>query len=119
MTIGQRIKQYRTAAGLTQTDLAASIKVSKQTLYKYENDIITNIPSDKIELIAKTLGVTPADIMGWIDSTSGNNTDSGKIQLMTYYDSFNETGKNELLRYAKLMNKDESYKRGSSDSFPA
>nr|WP_242843822.1 MULTISPECIES: helix-turn-helix transcriptional regulator [Clostridia] len=37
-----------------QTELAEKIGVSKQTLYKYENNIVTNIPSYKIELIAKT-----------------------------------------------------------------
>ena len=49
MTVGQRLKQLREKAGLSQVDLAAKLNVSKQNLYKYENDIITNIPSDKIE----------------------------------------------------------------------
>ena len=37
-------------------------------MYKYENNIITNIPSDKIELIADYLSISPAYIMGWTDS---------------------------------------------------
>ena len=57
--------------GLSQVELADKIGVSKQTLYKYENDIITNIPSDKIEAIAKVTGATPAEIMGWEDPHSG------------------------------------------------
>ena len=64
-TVGDRIKALRTDAGVSQTELAERIKVSKQTLYKYENNIITNIPSDKIEAIASALGVSPSDIMGW------------------------------------------------------
>lgn len=32
---------------MSQVEFADKINVSKQTLYKYENDIITNIPSDK------------------------------------------------------------------------
>jgi hypothetical protein len=36
-------------------------------MYKYENDVITNIPSDKIELMAQALRTTPAYIMGWDD----------------------------------------------------
>lgn len=65
MTRGQRIRKARTDAGISQTELAAKIKVSKQTLYKYENDIITNIPSDKIAEIAEICDVTPNYLMGW------------------------------------------------------
>ena len=57
MTRGQRIKFRREQLNISQTDLAKRINVSKQTLYKYENDIITNIPSDKIEELAKVLDV--------------------------------------------------------------
>lgn len=68
MTKGERIKFLRDKMGLSQVSLADKINVSKQTLYKYENDIITNIPSDKVELIAEATGSTPAYIMGWEDS---------------------------------------------------
>ena len=67
MTIGKRIKKTREKCGISQTDLAKMIGVSKQTLYKYENDIITNIPSNKIELLAKKLEVTESYLMGWED----------------------------------------------------
>ena len=68
MTKGERIRIQRERTGLTSSELAAKIDVSKQNMYKYENDIITNIPSDKIELIAKYLNVSPAYIMGWEDN---------------------------------------------------
>lgn len=67
MTKGERIKLKREQRGISQNELALKINVSKQNMYKYENDIITNIPSDKIELIAKALNVSPAYIMGWED----------------------------------------------------
>lgn len=62
MSKGERIKYLREQAGLSQVALAEKIDVSKQTLYKYENNIITNIPSDKIEAIAKATGSSPAYI---------------------------------------------------------
>lgn len=65
MTKGERIKQKREQLGISQTELAKRIDTSKQNLYKYENDIITNIPSDKIEALAKELNTSPAYIMGW------------------------------------------------------
>ena len=67
MTIGERIKKRRTALGISQVALADKVGISKQSLYKYENGIITNIPSDKIEEIASVLNTTPAYIMGWDD----------------------------------------------------
>ena len=63
------IRREREKAGISQTDFAKMIKVTKQTLYKYEQGIITNIPSDKIEEIANALGVSPSYIMGWEETT--------------------------------------------------
>lgn len=65
MTIGDRIRKQRESVGISQTELAEKVNVSKQTLYKYENNIITNIPSDKIEGIARVIGVSPGYLMGW------------------------------------------------------
>lgn len=65
MTVGERIKQIRDKMNISQVDFADKIGVSKQTLYKYENNIITNIPSDKIEASAKLGNVSPSFLMGW------------------------------------------------------
>ena len=84
MTVGQRLKQLREKAGLSQVDLAANLNVSKQNLYKYENDIITNIPSDKIEEAASILNVSPSYIMGWTkfdDRCSGKEADDNDERL--------------------------------------
>lgn len=64
-TIGERIKLAREKIGMSQVDMADKIGVSKQNLYKYERGLVTNIPSDKIELIGKLTGVSPAYLMGW------------------------------------------------------
>ena len=64
-TIGERIKLQRLEKGLSQVELSKKIGVSKQTLYKYENNIITNIPSDNIEKICSALNLSPAYLMGW------------------------------------------------------
>ena len=65
MLIGSRIKNRRKQLGKTQEDVAKIVGVTKQTIQKYENNIITNIPSDKIELMAYALNWSEADIMGW------------------------------------------------------
>jgi len=70
MTIGERIKRLRLYKCLTQEDLAVAAATTKQTIYKYENNIVTNIPSDKIEAIADCLGVSAPYLMGWEDSAA-------------------------------------------------
>ncbi|MBP5431597.1 helix-turn-helix domain-containing protein [Ruminococcus sp.] len=67
MSVGERIKTLREENNITQTELAEALKTTKQNIYKYENNIITNIPSDKIEAIASFFNVSPAYIMGWED----------------------------------------------------
>ena len=60
MDIGQRIKRIRLEKHLTQDELAFRIDTTKQTIYKYENGIVTNIPASKIEAIANVLNTTPS-----------------------------------------------------------
>jgi len=65
MTVGDRIRKVRLEQDVTQQELADYIGVSKQAVYKYENNIVTNIPTDKIDAIARRLRVSPAYLMGW------------------------------------------------------
>ena len=69
MTIGERIREARTAKGLTQEQLAEQVHVTKQAVYKYETGIVTNIPLDKLESIAACLGVAP----GYLAPLPGRN----------------------------------------------
>lgn len=67
MKIGELIKQERIRNGLSQEDVAKAINSTKQAVYKYENGIVTNIPMDKIEVMAQLFSVTPSYLMGWDD----------------------------------------------------
>jgi transcriptional regulator with XRE-family HTH domain len=97
MTIGDRIKDLRDAKKITQDDLAKYINTTKQTIHKYENNIVTNIPSDKIEIIADVLDTSPAYLMGW---TREKNKNSGKYDMTKtpLYTALKklEIGENEL-----------------------
>lgn len=94
MNKGERIKESRERIGKSQTDFAEMIGVSKQTLYKYENNIITNIPSDKIEAIAEITNTTPGYIMGWEyaknDVKSIGKLTSKDIEMLNAYHSSSE-----------------------------
>lgn len=110
-TVGKRIKVLREKQGFSQVDFSNAIGVSKQLLYKYENDIITNIPSDKIELAAKKLDVPPAVLMGW---EKGEDLDIALSDLehdiVTAFRSADELSKQMVLRILNI-NTEESSER--------
>lgn len=72
MTVGERVKMFRENFDMTQDELADKLQTTKQTIYKYENNIITNIPSDKIEKMAMIFDVNPALLMGWTKTEDSN-----------------------------------------------
>lgn len=65
MSIGKSIKKLRESKDMSLEDVAKLCNTTRQTIYKYENEIVTNIPYDKIELLSKALNTTPAYLMGW------------------------------------------------------
>ena len=65
MTKGERIKLLREKKGITQEELAKLLNTTKQTISKYENGIVTNIPSDKLDEMIKIFDITPNYLMGW------------------------------------------------------
>lgn len=67
MKLGEMIRELRENSGMTQEHLASKLNTTKQTIYKYEQGIVTNIPSDKLEAIALIFDVSPASLMGWDD----------------------------------------------------
>lgn len=79
MTIGERIKELRTSLNLSQQELADKLSVAKQTVYKYETGIVTNIPSDKIEVMAALFNVSPQHLMGWDDTPAPAPADFSEL----------------------------------------
>lgn len=65
MAIGDRIRECRISKRKTLEQVADAVGVSRQTMSRYETGVIGNIPSDKIEAIAKYLNTTPSSLMGW------------------------------------------------------
>lgn len=107
MDLKERIKRYRKANKLTLEEVAHKIGVSKQTVQKYENGIISNIPSDRIEAMAKVFNCTPADLMGWEDL---NEKESKDITFDDFTYAFldeskelTEENKQKLLEMAKFF----------------
>lgn len=117
MTIGDRIRILREQIDISQVDLASSVGITKQTLYKYENNIILNIPSNKIELLAIHLNSNPAYLMGW-EEQSNNPTKisvdfSKEEQIIENYRLLNEEGKEKALTYIEDLVDTGKYKKST------
>jgi putative transcriptional regulator len=68
--LGNRLKEIRTAKGLTQSDLAALVGVSRKTINTVENSVF--IPSTVLALsLAKTLDTTVEALFFLIDDIRG------------------------------------------------
>lgn len=77
--VGTKIKELRRRNKLTLEELALRIGTSKQTINRYENGIISNIPKEKIVALAEALGTTPQNLMGWEENDlSLTNINSGE-----------------------------------------
>lgn len=63
MTTGERIKQARTRAGMTQKELADKIGVKFSAIHKYETGMVVNLKRETIAALAAALDVSPAWLM--------------------------------------------------------
>lgn len=65
--LANRLRSKRLENNLSLQEVADKLGISKVTVSRYETLDITNIPSDKIEGMAKLYNTTPAYLMGWED----------------------------------------------------
>lgn len=118
MSIGKRIKALRIERNLTLEYVGQIIGASKQNLYKYENEIITNIPSDKIEKLAVLYGVSPCYIMGWEVPNTKNGTESlsqPEHELISDYRQLNTSGKEKVKAYVNDIKGNPSFTEPEPD----
>lgn len=65
MSIGERIRKLREEKDMTLDALGKACGTTRQSIYKYEAGIVTNIPMDRVVAIAKALGTTPEYLLEW------------------------------------------------------
>ena len=65
MKINDNIKALRLYHNLSLEEVAKRVGVSRQTIHRYENGIIENIPYENIEALAKVFKVSAGVLMGW------------------------------------------------------
>ena len=68
VSIGKKLKMLRTKFNLTQEDLAKLLNVKRETIHKYENDIIKNIKYETVVKLSKIFNTTPEYLLGLDDN---------------------------------------------------
>ncbi len=63
--LSNKLKELRKSKGLTLEELADLVGTSRQTIHRYENGTISNVPPEKVVSLAEALGTTPSFLMGW------------------------------------------------------
>jgi transcriptional regulator with XRE-family HTH domain len=113
MTIGHRIKTARERQNMTLDEVARLCNTTKQTIFKYENEIVTNIPYDKIVLLSKALDVSPSYLFGWEEKESSPSKPSlteGEQMLLNLFRQIPEDQQRVFLEmgrvYANSLKKD-------------
>ena len=110
MNIGDRIRLRRNQLDKTLEDVGKVVGVTRATIQRYENGNIQNIPSDKIELLAKALKTTPAYLMGWEDDeTIKQNVQERKI--IESFNKLNDKGKEKAIAYTQDLVDSGKYKK--------
>ena len=113
MSVGQRIALAREQKNMTLEEVARLCETTKQTIFKYENEIVTNIPYDKIVLLSKALDVSPSYLFGWEEtqnSPSEQELTEGEMLMLEVFRLIPEEQQRVFLEmgraYANSLKKD-------------
>ena len=102
----RKIKELRLARDMTLEQVANVVGVGKSTVRKWETGYIANMRRDKIDSLAKALGVSPAYLMGW-NQTEKTTPDEPKLtegekDLLTLFRQIPDNKKEVVLEMIRL-----------------
>lgn len=103
MGLKENIKSKREELHLTLEDVAKIAGTSRQTIQRYESGTISNVPSDKIELIAKALHTTPAYLMGWEQKEEPANKDELDNELLSMVKSLSPEKRKQAVDFLRFL----------------
>lgn len=107
MTTGERIKQLRTAKGMSQEDLGKIVGVKKAAIYKYENNIVINLKRSIIDKLAIALETTPTYLLG-LDEQPASFHDGLSKEDLNLLKSLSKTDRDIVLSLARQMKQRET-----------
>lgn len=109
MTIGERIKAKREELGMTQEELGRLCGTTKQTIFKYETGVVTNIPLDRLGVVADSLQTTTAYLMGWEkEKPTAGQGDGPKVRAHRLVDQIPEDKLQQALSYLQYLSSEDT-----------
>jgi len=107
---GDRIRECRNRRKLTLDDVAKFLGIGRQAVHKYETGIVTNIPLDNLEKMAKLFDTTPGYLAGWTEidspeelaSVSAGVMSKDDQRLLDTYNALPPSGKDYLQQQARI-----------------
>ena len=110
-TPGERIKELRLLAEMSQEELGRRVGVQRAAINKYEKGTVENIPIKTIEKIAQVFDVSPTYIVGWNNEEKNLSAEVKTIQgvklfygnesveLLESFNNLTPKGKKKVLQY--------------------
>ena len=81
MNLSEKSRYLRIQKVMTQAELAEKLNTTKQTIGKYENQVVTNLPLNRIQELADALDTTPAYLMGWGEEKPADASSADELDL--------------------------------------
>jgi transcriptional regulator with XRE-family HTH domain len=112
--LSRKIKELRLERNMTLEEVGKIVGVGKSTVRKWETGMIVNMGRDKIALLAKALGVTPAYLMGWKEETNTQTSPNvpgltdGEKMLLDLFRQIPENKQDVVLEMIRLALKTQS-----------
>ena len=97
VAIGQRMKERREQLGLTMDEVAAHVGVTKSTISRYENGVITRIKLPVLESIAHALDMEPEELLD-PNKTGAYSKPRATFDKAAYIDSLSEAEMLDMLQ---------------------
>lgn len=101
LTTGERMRARRKEISRSAEQIAELVGLSPATIYRYENGDIEKVPGGLLEPLSEALLTTPAYLMGWASSPTGNmfgvttrsSNDHRFEEIVSIWDSLNDSEK--------------------------
>lgn len=120
MTVGKRLRQLRIDRGLTQTDIANLLGMTKGAIQKYECGQIRNFKADTIKVLSEYFQVPPVYFI--YDEIPNHSKDLHSLlseyfggwylDFMTTFTSLTEEGQRKVLAYCDDLAATTKYRIG-------
>jgi transcriptional regulator with XRE-family HTH domain len=111
---GEKIRELRLMADMSQEELGKRVGVQRAAIQKYEKGTVSNIPLGTLEKIANVFNVSPTYLVGWgeidhdklsmeVRVIKGISVFYGEpvVRLLEIYTSLSNVGQKKIIDYAE------------------